>query len=342
MLGSMTDQTSAVAYTKSLPVEDPESLVDTQVPVPAVGPRDLLVEVRAVSVNPVDVKVRASTDPGGEPKVLGFDAAGIVRDVGPEVTFFAPGDEVFYAGSIQRPGTNSALHAVDERIVGRKPTTLSFAEAAALPLTAVTAWECLFDKLRLSADSVGTLLVVGGSGGVGSVLLQLVEALLPGVRTIATSSRPETDEWVRGLGADSTVDHRGDLREELRAAAPDGVDWIFTAHSTGQLELYADVLKPFGQIVAIDDPETMDVVPLKSKALTWHWELMFTRSLHDALDVAEQHRILDEVARLVDDGTLRTTVTRTLTPIDAEQLREAHRLVEDGHVIGKVVVAAAE
>jgi zinc-binding alcohol dehydrogenase family protein len=336
----MTEQIPAVGFAAPLPIDDAQSLQDVLVDVPELRPHDLLVEVRAVSVNPVDAKVRASRTPQGDrPEVLGYDAAGVVREVGPQVTLFAPGDEVYYAGSLDRPGTNAALHAVDERIVGRKPTTLSFAEAAALPLTAITAWEGLFHKLRLTRESRGTLLVVGASGGVGSVILQLAEHALPGVRVVATSSRPETDEWVRGLGAEATVNHRGDLRAEITAAAPDGVDWIFTMNSEGQLPLYVDVLNPFGEIVAIDDPKSVDVVPLKAKALTWHWEFMFARPLHDASDLIEQHRLLDEVARLVDEGTLRTTLTTTLTPMNAERLREAHRLVESGRTIGKVVVA---
>jgi zinc-binding alcohol dehydrogenase family protein len=334
----MTDQIRAVGFDQNLPVDDPRSLRDVAVDVPELRPHDLLVEVRAVSVNPVDVKVRASRDPRGGVEVLGYDAAGVVSETGPEVTTFRPGDEVFYAGSIDRPGTNAELHAVDARIVARKPGTLDFAEAAALPLTAITAWEGLFDKLRLDEGSTGTLLVVGAGGGVGSVVLQLAEALLPGVRVLATSSRPETDEWVRGLGAEATVDHHGDLAAEVRREAPDGVDWIFSAHSADRVGLFADVLRPFGQVVAIDDPEAVDVLPLKAKALTWHWEFMFARPVQ-GVDLEEQGRLLAEVARLVDAGRLRSTVTTTLTPIDAERLREAHRLVEDGHVVGKVVLA---
>lgn len=338
----MTSQTPAVGYRASLPIDDPRSLEDVVVDVPELRPHDLLVEVRAASVNPVDTKVRRGRPPDDGVKVIGYDAAGTVREVGGEVTIFQPGDEVYYAGTIDRPGTNAGLHAVDERIVGRKPSTLTWAEAAALPLTTITAWESLFDKLHLTPESAGTLLVVGASGGVGSMVLQLAEALLPQVRTLATSSRPETDEWVLGLGAAATVNHRGDLRAEIAAAAPDGVDWIFTSQSADQIELYVDVLKPFGQVVAIDDGEVVDVASLKPKALSWHWESMFARPVHQAADQVQQHRLLDEVADLVDAGRLRTTLTTTLAPIDAEQLREAHRLVEDGHVIGKVVVSAQE
>lgn len=330
----------AVAYTRSLPIDDPASLTDVVLDVPTVRPRDLLIEVRAVSVNPVDVKVRAGNDPQGTPKVLGFDAAGVVRAVGADVTMFAPGDEVYYAGDIGRPGTNSQFHAVDERIVAKKPTTLDFAQAAALPLTAITAWEGLFDKLRITAETTGTLLMVGATGGVGSVVMQLVRALVPGVRVIATAADEDAVEWVRSLGAAEVVNHRRDLREEVGRVAPDGVDYVFTAHSSGQVEIYADLLTPFGQIVAIDDPETLDVLPLKTKAISWHWEFMFARPMHDTPDLIRQHELLTRVAELVDAGSVRTTVTTVLSPIDAEQLREAHRLVETGHVRGKVVIAA--
>ncbi|MDI9924926.1 zinc-binding alcohol dehydrogenase family protein [Rhodococcus sp. IEGM 1341] len=336
----MTETMKAVAYTRSLSIDDPASLTDVVLDVCTLRPRDLLVDVRAVSVNPVDVKVRAGNDPQGTPKVLGFDAAGVVRAVGADVTMFAPGDEIYYAGNIGRPGTNSQFHAVDERIVAKKPTTLDFAQAAALPLTVITAWEGLFDKLRITAETTGTLLMVGATGGVGSVVLQLVRALVPGVRVIATAADEDAVEWVRSLGAAEVVNHRRDLREEVRRVAPDGVDYVFTAHSSGQVEIYADLLTPFGQIVAIDDPETIDVLPLKTKAISWHWEFMFARPMHDTPDLIRQHELLTRVAELVDAGSVRTTVTTVLSPIDAEQLREAHRLVETGHVRGKVVIAA--
>ncbi|UNX54883.1 zinc-binding dehydrogenase [Georgenia sp. TF02-10] len=225
--------TVAIGYEQNLPSTDPDSLIAREVEVPELGPHDLLVEVRAVSVNPVDVKLRANGPSGGF-RVLGFDAAGTVREVGEGVSLFAPGDEVFYAGTTDRPGTNQRLHAVDERIVGRKPARLSFAEAASLPLTAITAWEALFDRLRLTADSRGTLLVVGATGGVGSVMLQLAEALLPRATVIATASDEERAGWVRELGAEHVVDHHGDLAAQVRAIAPDGVDWLFTAHSEGR------------------------------------------------------------------------------------------------------------
>ncbi|QII06578.1 zinc-binding alcohol dehydrogenase family protein [Rhodococcoides fascians A25f] len=336
----MTETMKAVAYTRSLPIDDPASLTDVVVDVPNVRPRDILVDVRAVSVNPVDVKVRAGNDPHGEPKVLGFDAAGVVRAVGADVSLFTPGDEVYYAGDLGRPGTDSELHAVDERIVAKKPTTLDFAEAAALPLTAITAWEGLFDKLRITAESTGTLLMVGATGGVGSLVLQFLRVLAPRVRVIATAADEDAEKWVRSLGAAEVVNHRRDLRGDVRRVAPDGIDYVFTAHSAGQVEIYADLLTPFGQIVAIDDPETLDVLPLKTKAISWHWEFMFARPMHETADLIRQHELLTRVAELIDEGSVRTTATTVLSPIDAEQLREAHRLVETGHVRGKVVVAA--
>ncbi|MFV0253433.1 MAG: zinc-binding alcohol dehydrogenase family protein [Beutenbergiaceae bacterium] len=328
--------TTAIGYETNQPATAPAALIERTIEIPAPEPHDLVVEVRAVSVNPVDVKLRASAPAGGF-RVLGFDAAGIVREVGERVTLFEPGDEVFYAGSIDRSGTNQRLHLVDERIAGVKPAALSFADAAALPLTAITAWESLFDRFALGPRSTGTLLVIGATGGVGSMILQLAEALLPDVTVIATASDPERAAWVRSLGAEHTVNHRVDLAAEVAAVASDGVDWLFTAHSEGQIPVYAQILRPFGQIVAIDDGPR-DVSPLKAKSIAWHWELMFTRPLHRTPDLIEQHRQLNQVAALADAGRLRTTATRALSPITSETLREAHALVETGRTIGKVVL----
>lgn len=328
--------TIAIGYRANLPVTDPASLIAEQVDVPALRPHDLLVEVEAVSVNPVDVKNRVRTPSAGL-RVLGFDAAGTVREVGEAVTLFQPGDEVFYAGSIDRPGTNQHLHVVDERIVGSKPATLSFADAASLPLTSITAWETLFDRLRLTQDSIGTLLVVGATGGVGSAMLQLAEALLPGVTVIATASDPEREAWVRNLGAEHAVDHHGDLAAQVLGIAPDGVDWLFTAHSKGQIATYAPIVRPFGHIVAIDDGPS-DVAVLKSKSIAWHWELMFTRPVQHTPDMIEQHHLLNKVAELADAGRLRPVTTCTLTPITRETLREAHGLIETGRTLGKIVL----
>ena len=334
---------SAVGFTENLAVDDPRSLIDARVPRPTAGPRDLIVRVQAVSVNPVDTKVRAGMAADGL-RVLGFDAAGTVVETGSDATLFSVGDEVYYAGTIERAGTDAELHAVDERLVGHKPRTLSFAQAAALPLTTITAWEGLFDKLKLTETSHGTLFVPGASGGVGSMVLQLAKELLPQVRTIATSSRPETDRWVQSMGADDIVNHRADLRAELAGVAPSGVDWVFTSHveGEGQLALYVDVLKPFGEIVAIDDPESLDVVALKTKSLSLHWEFMFARAISGGDAQLPQHELLDRVADLVDAGRIRSTVTEVLSPIDASTLRQAHARIEDGHVIGKIVLEVAQ
>ncbi|WP_336723657.1 zinc-binding alcohol dehydrogenase family protein [Cellulosimicrobium cellulans] len=330
----------AIGFTTNRPVDDPGALVERDVPRPNVGPHDLLVQVHAVSVNPVDVKQRAHASAHGF-RVLGYDAAGVVVSKGDDVTLFEEGDHVYYAGALDRPGSNSQLHAVDERIVGRKPASLDWADAAALPLTTLTAYEALFDKLRLTASSRGTLLVVGAAGGVGSIMIQLAKTLAPGVQIVGTASRPETSAWVTSLGADAVVDHHGDLAANVLDVAPGGVDWIFTSASArpGAVEAYVRIAKPFGQIVAIDDPRHLDVVGLKSKALTWHWEFMFARSMHHAADMIEQHRILSHVAELVDEGKIRSTATRRLSPLDPEHLIAAHRIVESGRSIGKVVVS---
>ncbi|WP_090769044.1 zinc-binding alcohol dehydrogenase family protein [Nonomuraea maritima] len=328
----------AVAYRRPLPISDPAALEDVELPVPEPGPRDLLVRIEAVSVNPVDVKVRAGVDPGGRPKVLGYDAAGVVTAVGDEVTLFRTGDEVYYAGSLDRPGTNAQYHVVDERITGHKPPGLTFAQAAALPLTAITAYESLFERFKLNRESTGTLLVLSGAGGVGSMMIQLARALTPQQTVIATASRPESRDWVLGLGAHQVADHH-DLVASVRAVAPDGVDRILSPNTAGRIDDYAELLRPGGEIVAIDEPEGLDVLPLKSKSISFHWEFMFTRPLHNAPDMAAQHDLLEHVARLVDAGAVRTTLTTELGPIDAATLREAHRRIESGGTIGKIVIS---
>ncbi|MFJ4482731.1 zinc-binding alcohol dehydrogenase family protein [Streptomyces longwoodensis] len=331
----------AVAYRKSLPVEDAESLLDVTLPVPEPGPRDLLVQVEAVAVNPVDHKVRQNNDPGGEPKVLGWDAAGTVVAVGGEVTSFRVGDEVFYAGALDRPGSNSRFHVVDERLVGRKPATLSFTGAAALPLTSLTAWEGLFEHLGLHDGALrqaGTLLVTAAAGGVGAMVSQLARALTS-LTVIGTASRPESTEFARRMGAAHIVDHHRPLAPQVAEVAPDGVDFVFsTAGTDRNLAAYADVLKPFGQIVAIDDFGPVEIGLLKSKSIAFHWEFMFTRSLHRTADQAEQGRILNQVSRLVDSGILTTTATTDLGTVDAAHLREAHRVLESGKAVGKITL----
>jgi NADPH:quinone reductase len=325
----------AVASFAALPVDDREALQDITIDVPELRPHDVLVRVLAVSVNPVDMKRRQSLAPSQTPTVLGFDAAGVVEAVGPAVTSLSSGDEVWYAGDVSRPGTNAEFHAVDERIVSRKPATLSFAEAAALPLTTITAWESLFERFSLSAESTGDLLVVGAAGGVGSVMIQLAKALTK-VRVIATASRERSRTWVRDMGADAVVDHH-DLAAQAVAVAPAGVDYLFSPHSRGNVDTYAEIVRPFGHITAIDEPEGLDLVVLKPKSIAWHWELMFTRPLF-GYDMTAQQQLLARTADLVDRGAIRTTVTTTITGLDADGIREAHREIESGHTIGKVVV----
>lgn len=313
-----------------------ESLQTVTVAIPEPRPHDVLVRVRAVSVNPVDVKQRASLPASEAPHILGYDAAGVVEAVGREVTTLGVGDEVWYAGDITRAGSNAELQVVDERIVARKPASLSFAEAAALPLTTITAWESLFDRFGLTKDSTGDLLVLGAAGGVGSIMIQLAKALT-GVRVIATASRDESREWALGMGADAVVDHR-ELRDETLAVAPAGVDYLFSPHTKDNVEIYADIVKPFGHIAAIDEPEGLELVGLKAKSIAWHWELMFTRSMFETPDMIEQQKLLARTAQLVDEGVLRTTLTKTIADFSPAGLQEAHRDVESGRMTGKVVV----
>lgn len=316
-------------------VRDEDAFVVRDVPLHPVRPHDLLVRVEAVSVNPVDTKTRQGLRSGT--KQLGWDASGVVEAVGSEVTRFSVGDAVWYAGTLDRPGTNAELHLVDERLVGRRPATLDHAEAAALPLTGITAWETLFDRFRLTESSTGTLLVVGAPGGVGSVLVQLAKART-GLTVLGTAGRSESRDWVSSMGADHVVDHH-DLVGGVRSVAPDGVDYVFTAHSAGNVTAFADLVRPFGQITAIDDPRGLDLYPLKRKSIAWHWELMFTRSAFGTPDMGEQGLLLDALADLVDAGRVRTTATSVVRGLDPAGLREAHRQVAGGTAIGKVVVA---
>ena len=333
----MAETMRAVGYRKPLPSSDPASLEDLEVPVPAPGPRDLLVRVEAVSVNPVDVKLRASAEPGAEPRILGYDAAGTVVATGSDVSLFSPGDEVYYAGSIDRPGTDAQFHVVDERITGHKPRSLTFAQAAALPLTTITAWEALFDRFRLNPESSGVLVVLGAAGGVGSMVTQLSRALTR-VVVIGTASRPESRQWVQEMGAHHVIGHH-DLAGDMRGITPDGVSYVFSPHTAGLIGQFAEILRPGGAVTAIDEPEGLDILPLKDKSITFHWEFMFTRPLYQPPDMVEQHELLDRVADMVDEGTIRSTLTRELGPISAATLREAHTLVEGGRMTGKVVVA---
>ncbi len=332
----------AIAYYASLPITDPAALQDIELPAPQPGPRDLLVEVKAISVNPVDTKVRLNMPPeGGNPKVLGWDVAGVVQAVGSDVTLFKAGDRVYYAGSIARAGGNSELHVVDERIVGRMPASLGFAEAAALPLTAITAWELLFERLQVKqgqADEGQSLLIVGAAGGVGSILTQLARQLT-GLTVIGSASRPHTQDWVRELGAHHVIDHSQPLSAELKRLGLGPVTHVASLTQTDQhLAELVEALAPQGRLALIDDPKALDVGLLKRKSLSLHWEFMYTRSLYETADMIEQHHLLNRVAELVDAGTLRTTVGEHFGRIDANNLKRAHALLESGKARGKIVL----
>ena len=330
----------AIGYRANLPASDANALLDLDIPVPTPGPRDLRVAVRAVSVNPVDTKLRKAAAPqAGEARVLGFDAAGVVEAIGTDVTLFRVGDPVYYAGAIDRPGTNSEFHLVDERIVGRKPASLSFEQAAALPLTAITAWELLFDRLGVARGAGGTLLVIAGAGGVGSILIQLARKLT-NLRIVATASRPETIAWCEQMGAHHVIDHRKPLDEELRAIGIEQAEYIAALSATeSHLPAITAAIAPQGKLAVIDDPKTLDAMPFKRKCASIHWEFMFARPLFHTPDMQAQHDLLNEVSTLVDAGTLRTTMTETAGPIDAATLRRVHASVESGRTIGKIVLA---
>ena len=332
----------AIGYRKSLAIDHPESLQDIVVPEPAGGGHDLLVEVRAISVNPVDTKVRKRVaPPEGEWKVLGWDAAGVVRGVGSEVSLFQPGDRVWYAGDLTRQGANAQLHLVDERLVGRMPERLDFAQAAALPLTSITAWEMLFDRLRLlpgKTPTGETLLIIGAAGGVGSIMIQLAHRLT-GITVIGTASRPETQAWVRAMGARHIIDHSRPLHRELQALGINEVSHIVSLNQTDlHFPQIVEAIAPQGKFGLIDDPEALDVTLLKRKSVSLHWEFMFTRSMFQTADQINQHLLLNEVAELVDAGIIRTTFGEHFGRIDAANLRRAHALLESGRARGKIVL----
>ncbi len=334
----------AIALTRYLPIDDPESLQDVELLKPVATGNDLLVRIEAISVNPVDTKVRSpKPQVEAQPKVLGYDAAGVVEAVGEHVTLFQPGDEVYYAGDITRPGTNAQFHLVDERIVGRKPITLDFAQAAALPLTTITAWELLFDRMPFSIDAEHndrTMLIIAGAGGVGSVAIQL--ARHAGFTVIATASRKETIDWCESLGAHHVIDHRQPLAPQLAALGYAKVDAVLNLADTDRYwETIGEIIAPQGHVGLIVEPSGLLKIgdPYKTKAVGIHWETMFARSRFKTPDMIEQHRLLNRAASLVDAGELRTTHTQTVGPINAANLREAHRRLESGTTIGKLVLA---
>ncbi len=333
----------AVGYLQSLAIEDPDSLLDIELPEPLIGEHDLLVEVHAISVNPVDTKVRKNQQPqAGDYKVLGWDATGIVKAVGSKVTLFQPNDRVWYAGALARAGSNSERQVVDERIVGRMPKSLDFATAAALPLTSVTAWEMLFDRLGVvegEVDQGQTLLIVGAAGGVGSILTQLARQLT-GLTVIGTASRHETMDWVKQLGAHHVIDHGQPLSEELKRIGIPEVTFVASLNQTDQhfTEIAASIA-PQGRLALIDDPLLpLDIKLLKRKSISLHWEYMFTRSFFETPDMIEQHHILNRVADLIDQGILKTTFGEHFGKINAVNLRRAHAFIERGKAKGKIVL----
>ena len=332
----------AVGYRRSLPITEADSLIDIELPDPKPLGRDLLVQVKAVSVNPVDTKVRMRQAPqAGETKVLGWDAAGVVVELGPDAHLFKPGDEVWYAGSLVRPGTNAEVHLVDERIVGKKPKSLGFAEAAALPLTTITAWELLFDRFGVPPGKRFTdesLLIIGAAGGVGSILTQLARRLTA-MTVIGTASRKETADWVLSLGAQYVIDHSKPLSAELRRIGIPAVTHIASLTQTDtHFPEIIESLAPQGKLGLIDDPPPIDVNQLKRKSISLHWELMFTRPLFGTADMIAQHRLLSEAAELVDAGVIRTTFGEHFGCINAENLKRAHALIEGGKAKGKIVL----
>jgi zinc-binding alcohol dehydrogenase family protein len=330
----------AIAFTQhGLPIEDPRALVDMDLPKPTPGPRDLLVEVRAVAVNPVDTKVRAGTAVT-EPRVLGWDAVGIVRETGSDVTLFKTGDEVFYAGSITRPGNYSEFHLVDERIAGHKPKTIDNARAAALPLTSITAWELLFDRLGVEegGGAGDSLLIIGAGGGVGSILVPLARQLTR-LTIIGTASRAETRDWVLDLGAHHVIDHNQPLVEQLQQIGVGQVSHVASlTHTDSYYPQLIEALRPQGQLALIDDPQSLDVKPMKRKSLSLHWEFMFARSMFETPDMIAQHELLNRVSVLIDQGVLKTTLGEHFGQINAENMRRAHAVVESGKARGKLVL----
>jgi len=336
----------AIGYIKSLPIDDAESLIDIELPQPIATGRDLLVKVKAIAVNPVDYKIRQNVSPAdGDYKVLGWDAVGEVVATGEAASKFKPGDMVFYAGDLTRQGSNAEYQLVDERLIGNKPKSLSDAEAAALPLTSITAWEILFEHLAIQQQSPDSaeksdevILVVGAAGGVGSILIQLAKAIT-GATVIATASRESSQAWVKKLGADHVVDHTQPLQPQIEALAIGPVTHVASLNGTDvYFDAYTELLAPFGKIAMIDDPGTVDITKLKMKSLSLHWEFMFARSLFKAADMGEQSRLLNRVSDLVDQDYIQTTAGKNLGTINAANLKQAHEALESRQSIGKIVL----
>lgn len=331
----------AVGFTRSHPIDHPASLQEYQVPKPEPLENDLIVRIDAVSVNPADAKIRIRSAQDQEretPRILGYDAVGNIEALGSAVTGFALGDRVFYAGDVTRDGSYAEYQAVDARIAAKAPQALTNAEAATLPLVSLTAYEALFDRMNLCKRQTGTLLIIGGAGGVGSIMIQLAKALT-NMTVIATASRPETHGWVQRMGADHVADHR-DLVSSVRDLGLENVDFIFNAADTkGHWDAMADLIAPQGTIGAIVEFDGgVELSKLQGKSVTFVWELMFTRSLFGTPDLKRQGEILSEIARLADAGKLRPTLNHELKGLSTKTLKEAHKMIETGTTIGKIAV----
>lgn len=336
----------AIGYINNLPIDHAESLMDIELDQPKAQGQDLLIKIDAIAVNPVDTKIRQNVPSStSSHKVIGWDAVGEVIAIGEDVSQFKPGDKVFYAGDLNRQGSNAEYQLVDERLVGLKPKSLSKAEAAALPLTAITAWELLFERLGIQMQSPDikavsneVILVVGAAGGVGSILIQIAKAI-SGATIIATASRESSQAWVKELGADYVIDHKQDLAPQIDALNIGPVTHVASLNQTDSyFDAYTELLAPFGKIALIDDPKTLDVAKMKRKSLSLHWEFMYTHSMYQTQDMNKQHHLLNRVADLVDQGFIRTTVNQNLGPINAANLKKAHQAIESGTAIGKIVL----
>lgn len=330
----------AIGYYQSLPIDNEQALIDIELPMPKAEGHDILVAVKAIAVNPVDTKVRRNVQPeANTAKILGWDATGVVKEVGSAVTLFKPGDEVWYAGDLTRPGTNSEYHLVDERIVAKKPKSLNFQEAAALPLTSLTAWELLFDRLQIKPTEKGTLLITGAAGGVGSILVQLARQLTQ-LTIIGTAARPDSQKWILNNGAHHVIDHSKDMKSQLKSINCSEVDYVISlTHTDEHGKALVEVLKPQGKFALIDDPQHLDFKIFKLKSISIHWEMMYTRSMYQTPDMIKQHEILKQMANLVDEGKIKSTVAEIMGVINAVNLRKAHALLESGTSRGKIVLS---
>ncbi|VDK14708.1 Zinc-type alcohol dehydrogenase-like protein [Oenococcus sicerae] len=344
----MKDMMKAIGFKEHLPIEEENSLIEFKLPKPIAKGHDLLVEVSAVSVNPVDIGVRTSGH--GilkEPKIIGWDAVGIVDSIGDNVSLFKKGDLVFYAGSFKRSGSDSQYQLVDERIVGHAPKNLIITQTAAMPLTSLTAWEVLFEQLEIDPQDhkfnrEHTILIINGAGGVGSIATQL--AHWAGLNVIASASRPETIKWVMEHGADQTVNHRKDLIKEVRELGYKYVDYILELNDLdGHWDEMAELIKPSGRIASItENHRPINLRKLTQKRAKFAWEWMYTKSFYETPDMISQHQILDQVSELLDQGVIKSTLNEVLSPINVSNLKKAHKLVESNRMIGKIVVVNKE